>query len=75
MDAGTVTAWGVVIAALSGLVTSVGIFIVRTRVEKVHTMVNSRQDRMEARIEELSDALREAHVAVPETPVKKDSPK
>jgi len=59
------TALGVVIAALSGLVTAVGIFIVRTRVEKVHVMVNSRQDRMEARIEELSAALRQADVTVP----------
>ncbi len=73
MDASTVTAWGVVIAAFSGLVTSVGIFIVRTRVEKVHTMVNSRQDRMEARIEELSNALRQADVAIPVVPVKKDA--
>ena len=67
----TLTALGVVIAALSGLVTAVGIFIVRTRVEKVHLMVNSRQDRMEARIEQLSNSLRGADVAVPTEPEKK----
>lgn len=66
MSAEAITAMGVVIAALTGLVTAVGIFIVRTRVEKVHVMVNSRQDRMEARIEELSNALRQADVKIPE---------
>lgn len=70
MDANSLTALGVVIAAVSGLVTAVGIFIVRTRVEKVKVMVNSRQDRMEARIEELSEILRKAHIEVPATPVR-----
>lgn len=70
MNAETITALAVVIAAVTGLVTAVGIFIVRTRVEKVHVMVNSRQDRMEARIEELSDALRAANVKVPTAPEK-----
>ena len=70
MSAETLTAVAVVVAALTGLVTAVGVFIVKVRVEKVHVMVNSRQDRMEARIEELSDTLREANVAVPAVPKK-----
>lgn len=70
MSAETLTAVAVVVAALTGLVTAVGVFIVKVRVEKVHVMVNSRQDRMEARIEELSGTLREANVAVPEAPKK-----
>jgi len=70
MSAETLTAVAVVIAALTGLVTAVGVFIVKTRVEKVHVMVNSRQDRMEARIEELSSTLREANVDVPVAPKK-----
>lgn len=65
MDADQITALGVVIAAFTGLVTAVGVFIVKTRVEKVQVMVNSRQDRMEERIEELSDVLRKAHIDVP----------
>lgn len=71
MNADQITALGVVIAAVAGLVTAVGIFIVRTRVEKVHVMVNSRQDRMEARIEELSEALRQANAVVPSPEVRK----
>ena len=39
MSAETLTAVAVVIAALTGLVTAVGVFIVKTRVEKVHVMV------------------------------------
>jgi hypothetical protein len=73
MSADTLTALGVVVAAVAGLVTAVGIFIVRVRVEKVHVMVNSRQDRMEARIEELSGALREANVKIPTAPAKKEA--
>ena len=70
MSAETLTAVAVVIAALTGLVTAVCVFIVKMRVEKVHVMVNSRQDRMEARIVELSDTLRDANVAVPAAPKK-----
>jgi hypothetical protein len=68
MDANTITAIGVVIAAISGLVSAVGIFIVRTRVQETHLLVNSRQDRMEARIEELTETLRDADVDVPVAP-------
>lgn len=70
MDADQITALGVVIAAFTGLVTAVGVFIVNTRVEKVHVMVNSRQDRMEARIEQLGETLRGAGITVPEVPKK-----
>lgn len=70
MDADQITALGVVIAAFTGLVTAVGVFIVKTRVEKVHVMVNSRQDRMEARIEQLGETLRRAGITVPEVPKK-----
>lgn len=68
MDAETLTAVAVIIAALTGLVTAVGIFIVRTRVAQVQVQTNSHQDRLEARITELTDTLREANVAVPDPP-------
>jgi chaperonin cofactor prefoldin len=59
------------VTAVASMVSAIGVIVVRTKVRQVHIMVNSRQERMEARIEQLSDSLRSAGIIVPETPEKK----
>lgn len=70
MNADVLNSAAVVISAVAGLVSAVGIFIVRTRIKEVHVMVNSQREVMEARIEELSNTLRSADVTVPVAHVK-----
>lgn len=70
MNPDAILAIGVVITSITGLVTVVLSYKARTGIKEVHTMANSRQDRMEARIEQLGDSLRNADIAVPNVPEK-----
>ena len=84
MNPDTILAIGVVITAITGLVTAVGVVLLQSNAKKTvvaveetkaiaaesHVMINSQREAMEARIEQLSNSLRRADVIVPDTPAK-----
>ena len=84
MNPDTILAIGVVIKAITGLVTAVGVVFLQSNAKKTvvaveetkaiaaesHVMINSQREAMEARIEQLSNSLRRADVIVPDTPAK-----